>query len=283
MCEFCVEHGEGKKWYLQAKNYSQELWNEERKRMTTEFFEKWEENAVNNYKGLDQLRATDPAALEAMLPTIVEEQKKEHWGQVVPMEEIEQILDMMVNIIRLPCGCRSATRGLYDARYCFGVTGPGRVETPSEGMDNVVLEYPDFSDGLEVLTKEEAKKAIDRHDRNGLIHTVWTFITPYISGICNCTTTDCLAMRGRLRSGVTVAFPFFKAEHVASIDWENCNGCRDCKKLCQFGAIVYSPTIAKCYVNQFECYGCGVCRATCPKDAITLRDRNAIPALAEEW
>ena len=38
MCEFCTQHGEGKKWYLQAKNYSQELLNEERKRFMTDFF-----------------------------------------------------------------------------------------------------------------------------------------------------------------------------------------------------------------------------------------------------
>jgi hypothetical protein len=25
MCEFCHQHGEGKKWYLQAKNYSDDL------------------------------------------------------------------------------------------------------------------------------------------------------------------------------------------------------------------------------------------------------------------
>ena len=39
MCQFCVEHGEGKKWYLQAKNYSEELINEERQRFMTDFFE----------------------------------------------------------------------------------------------------------------------------------------------------------------------------------------------------------------------------------------------------
>ncbi|NIN95711.1 MAG: hypothetical protein GTO49_12175, partial [Anaerolineae bacterium] len=39
----------------------------------------------------------------------------------------------------------------------------------------------------------------------------------------------------------------------------------------------------KCSINQLQCYGCGVCRALCPKDAITLPDRNAIPALANEW
>ena len=272
MCEFCKEHGEGKKWYLQAKNYSQELFNEERKLMKRDFFAKFEETVVTRFGRLDQLKA-DPEALKAMLPSMIEERKKEHWGQVVPLEEIEQILDMTVNITRLPCACRSTTRGLYDARYCFGVTTFERTDDP-------IFQYPDWSTDLEVLTTEEAKKAIQKLDRNGLVHTVWTFITPFIYGFCNCTVTDCLAMKMRLRVG----FPlFFKAEWVATIDWESCNGCKDCLKNCNFGAISYSPSVQKCYINQFQCYGCGVCRAVCPRDAITLRDRNAIPALAKEW
>ena len=28
MCEFCIKHGEGKKWYLQAKNYAEDLLSE---------------------------------------------------------------------------------------------------------------------------------------------------------------------------------------------------------------------------------------------------------------
>jgi len=276
MCEFCHEHGEGKKWYLQAKNYSEELWNEERKHFAADFFGKLEQTAVEMFGGLDQMRATDPAAVEAMLPSIVEQQKREHWGQVVPVEEVEQILDMAVNVTRFPCVCRSATCGVYDARFCFGVTTFERTDDP-------ISQYPDWSTDLEVLTSEEAKKAIQKHDRNGLVHTVWTVITPFIDSICNCTVTDCLAMKGRLRGGLPVAFPFFKAEHVAMIDWETCNGCKDCLKNCSFGAISYSPSIAKCYINQFQCYGCGVCRAVCTRDAISLRDRNAIPVLAEEW
>ena len=276
MCEFCIEHGEGKKWYLQAKNYSEELWNEERRRFVADFFEKFEENVVTTFGALDKLMVSDPDAAKAMFPAVVEQYKKEHWGQVVPLEEIEQILDMMVNIVRLPCACRSTTRGLYDARYCFGVT------TFREGWSNI-LEYPDYSTDLEVLTAEEAKKAIRKLDRNGLVHSVWAFITPYIGGICNCSATDCLAMRGRLRLGMPEAFPFFKAEYVASIDWEVCNGCKDCLKNCQFGAISYSSTVQKCYINQFQCYGCGVCRALCNREAISLKDRTAIPVLAEEW
>ena len=28
MCEFCLKHGEGEKWYLQAKNYSDDLFSD---------------------------------------------------------------------------------------------------------------------------------------------------------------------------------------------------------------------------------------------------------------
>ncbi len=31
MCEFCHKHGEGKKWYLQAANYSEDLLSDVRR------------------------------------------------------------------------------------------------------------------------------------------------------------------------------------------------------------------------------------------------------------
>lgn len=273
MCEFCTQHGEGKKWYLQAKNYSEELLNEERKRFMTDFFENIEQRLRDRIAPLSKLMAADPAAARAMLPAAVEQQKKEHYGQVVPLEEIEQILDMSLSVVRLPCVCRGTLRGFREARYCFGVT-------PSPSDFDAVAGNPDFSSDLEVLSREEAKKAIQKLDRNGLVHTVWTFITPYIGGICNCTVNECLALKTRTRLDLPI---LFKAEHVATIDWEECNGCRDCMKSCNFGAINYSAYVDKCSINQLQCYGCGVCRALCPKDAITLLDRNAIPALANEW
>ena len=273
MCEFCTQHGEEKKWYLQAKNYSQELFNEERKRFATDFYENIEQLLRDRIGPLDKLLAADPAAARAMFPAAVDLQKKEHYGQVVPLEDIEQILDMSLSVVRHPCVCRSSLRGCRDARYCFGVT-----TFQSDFL--AAAQYPDWSSDLEVLNKEEAKKAFQKLDRNGLVHTVWTMITPYISGICNCSVNECLGLKFRTR----LDLPFlFKAEYVAAIDWENCNGCRDCMKLCNFGAIGYSAYVNKCSINQIQCYGCGVCRALCPRDAITLLDRNAVPALANEW
>ena len=38
VCEFCLKHGEGKKWYLQAKNYSDDLLSDMRRRKFIEKF-----------------------------------------------------------------------------------------------------------------------------------------------------------------------------------------------------------------------------------------------------
>jgi len=274
MCEFCIRHGEGKKWYLQAKNYSQELLNSERIRYIFSFANNIERWATDWASELDRLIITNPSSKSQFIARRTEDFKREHYGQIVPLEEIEQILDMTISIVRLPCICRSALWGRYDARYCFGIT------TSIPFLRHLINLYPDFSSNLEVLTKGEAKKAFQEHDHDGLVHSVWTFITPFIGVICNCTNKDCLPLKWRLREGLTM---FFKGEYVARIDWDNCIGCRDCMKLCNFGAIGYSASLQKCHINQLQCYGCGVCRAICPYEAITLQDRNAIPLLSKEW
>ena len=39
MCEFCHKHGEGEKWYLQAKNYSEDLLSDlKRRKFIHDFF-----------------------------------------------------------------------------------------------------------------------------------------------------------------------------------------------------------------------------------------------------
>jgi NAD-dependent dihydropyrimidine dehydrogenase PreA subunit len=274
VCEFCIQHGEGKKWYLQANNYSKELLNCERLRYIFSFANNIEGWSTDWPSELDKLIIADPSLKSQFIAKRTKYFKRVHYGQVVPLEEIEQILDMTISIIRLPCICRSALWDRYDARYCFGVT------TSIPLFRNFFGLYPDFSPDLEVLTKEKAKKTFQDHDKDGLVHTVWTFITPFIGVVCNCTSKDCLPLKWRLGEGLNL---FFKAEYVASINWDNCIGCKDCMKACNFGAISYSAPMDKCQVNQLQCYGCGVCRAVCPYEAITLQDRNAIPLLAEDW
>jgi Fe-S-cluster-containing hydrogenase component 2 len=122
--------------------------------------------------------------------------------------------------------------------------------------------------------------SLREHEREGLCHTVWTFHTPFIGGLCNCDRSDCIAMKAT----VTHDFPvMFRAEYVAKNDMERCNGCRQCMKVCQFGAIAYSGAEEKTTVDSRRCYGCGICRAACSQGAISLVDRSSVPASANLW
>jgi ferredoxin len=275
MCEFCVQHGEGKKWYLQAKHYSQEMVSDERRSMIETFGSDYEKLMADGVGKISRAVAEDPAKAESLFPVHTQLLKKFHWGQVVPIEEIEQILDMTLSVVRVPCACRSTLKGFREARYCFGLTGTG-----SDPSTTPRKRHPDFSSGVETLDRDEAKQAMRKLDKLGLVHSVWTFVSPHIGGVCNCSINDCVALRTRERVGMQT---MFKAEYVATIDWETCNGCRNCMRMCNFGAIGYSAYANKCTVDQLQCYGCGVCRAICHKKSITLQDRNANPMLVNEW
>jgi MinD superfamily P-loop ATPase len=52
---------------------------------------------------------------------------------------------------------------------------------------------------------------------------------------------------------------------------------------CQYGAIRYSSNNRKVMIDPTACYGCGVCRAVCKKEAITLSARKKVPEAADLW
>lgn len=160
----------------------------------------------------------------------------------------------------------------------LGPDGGLLAETIRE-IDASYLTGPETK-GLETLSGPEALAAIRNHEQEGLCHTVWTFITPFIGGVCNCDRSDCLAMRATLKHEFPV---FFRAEYVANLNPDLCNGCRQCMRVCQFGAIGYSAASRKVDIDPGRCYGCGVCRAACARDAISLLDRRSVTAAASLW
>ena len=209
--------------------------------------------------------------------------KRQHFGQVLPIEDVEEIFGFVNSITRLACICRHSSLG-REVRYCYGVSlGPGGAGADSIwhelGLDASFLAGPDGS-GLEQISKEEALEAFAEHERDGLCHSVWTFVTPFIGGICNFDRADCLAMRATIGHDVKV---MFRAEYVAQVNPDLCKGCRACMRACQFGAIGFSVAEKKAFVDPRACWGCGVCRRNCPQDAISLRPRQQVPAAAGLW
>jgi NAD-dependent dihydropyrimidine dehydrogenase PreA subunit len=281
MCEFCLKHGEGEKWYLQAKNYSDDLFSDIHRRKYIEEFVSHPEALARSAHYLDLLSKL-PMFIRGVVSRIVTwKMKKTHFGQVVPIEDIKQIFDFTNSIVRVACLCRNITLG-KEKRYCYGISlspDGGWLTEMSRALDMSFFTGPDAR-GFETLTKDEALSAFHEHEREGLCHTVWTFHTPFIGGICNCDCSDCLAMR----TTVTHATPvMFRAEFVAGIDPDECSGCRECMRICQFGAITYSASNKKAVIDQRWCYGCGVCRSACKKNAIRLEERIKVPVAAGLW
>jgi len=147
------------------------------------------------------------------------------------------------------------------------------------GLGDSFLHGPEAG-GLEVLDKKTALEAMRKHEREGLCHSVWTFQTPFIAGICNCDRADCMAMRATLNHDFPV---MFRSEYVAAVLPDPCNGCRLCMKLCQFGAMGYSAATRKAWIDPRRCYGCGICRSVCKPGAIELRERTSVPLAANRW
>lgn len=204
-----------------------------------------------------------------------------HFGQVLPIEDVEQIFGFVNNVVRLDCICRKG-KGVKEQRYCYGIRvipqgeeAKKVVEEPGSGFLSGLETF-----GLENISKETALENVRQYEKEGLCHSVWTQLTPFIGGICNCDRSDCGAMQAALIGGVPI---MFRAEYVAELDPELCKGCRNCMRVCQFRAVSYSAGNKKAYIDVSRCYGCGICRASCTKDAIKLVDRSAVPAVANIW
>jgi len=263
MCEFCTKHGEGKKWYEIMDNYSQELLADPHRQIyILDFIKNIRNNANSNFAKLAWARRKLPVAHRFISKIATATAKQYHFGQVVPLEDAEAIVDRVQSITRIACICRSVTTGKNDARYCLllGIDPSGAIK-----------DWPELGLSMETLTAEESKRILRDFDKKGLVHSIWTFKTPFIGAICNCD-HDCLAYRLQVSSGLMDIM--FKAEYIADIDPFRCVGCRECQKLCQFGAIEYSAASSKCCINVDKCYGCGACRNVCKKEAITLSDRD---------
>jgi NAD-dependent dihydropyrimidine dehydrogenase PreA subunit len=279
MCEFCTKHGEGKKWYLEAKNYSLDLASDtRRKKLISGFFGMVGESAEESLSQMKKLK-TAPRIIQSLISSsITRKYKKEHFGQVVPIEDVEKIFEIVNSVVRLPCICRKTLTG-KEERFCFGISALPAWAWKGDKTDSSYLLGP-FAQGLEKMEKPDALNLIKDFDNKGLVHSIWTFITPFIGGLCNCDRSDCLAMISTMNYDIKF---MFKGEYVALVDMDKCEGCRSCMQMCQFGAMGYSVARERVFIDINHCYGCGVCRAACPNEAISLVERMAVKEVSKNW
>ncbi len=269
MCEFCTEHGEGKVWYKNAANYANDLLSDLSRR---KYIEKFLTVAFSDgFRTLGRLetifrrKGRLPKAVEKAL---VAKAKAEHFGQVLPIEEIAEVVRKAKTVVRMPCACRWDLKR-KEERCCYAVS-----YGPEAWYESIDMSYfgKASAEGLESVAADVAVSQMEELEEQGAVHTIWTMMTPFIGAICNCSAEGCLALRTMSHINVeTMA----RAEHVARVDPLLCNGCGLCDTACCFRAIesIALEGRSLSFVNAHKCFGCGLCRRVCPVAALSLIPR----------
>ena len=252
MCQFCAEHGSGKKWYLHAENYTKKLMDSQgRESFIDDFFKNYERNYRKRVNMVDFARKI-PFIKEYARTKVNNYFTQKHAGQVIPLEDAISICGIPGRVSVIDCPCQKYLLNKSEKKCVLLGTTADIVESIPEFFDILNL---DFEDAVDLLKSTEI---------DGKVHTVWTFQSPYIGAICNCNHGECLLFH--LKNRYKFAKIIMEGHEVASINPEICTDCGNCQKICQFNGEKYM-------INK-NCYGCGVCRSHCPVEAIQLLPRS---------
>jgi len=279
VCQFCAKHGDGKKWYLQAKSYAADLSSDLRRReFITQFARDFNQRMSRSVKKMELLKKL-PGGLRRLVSRLASRRlEKTHFGQPVPMEDCAKVFDITTSIVRVPCVCRNFSQ-TPDKGYCLLITTRPAQDDLLQPLSELAS-GPDVS-AFESLSKEDALALLGQCESEGLMHSVWTFYTPFIAAMCNCSLpAGCMAMRAQLDYGVKC---MWKGEYVAVVSEDLCVGCGQCVDACPFDAIELDVKSRKAVVRLSRCYGCGICRAACPTGAAGLRERQLVAEVANDW
>jgi len=284
MCDFCKKFGKGFKWYLNPENYSKEMLKSERVQRDMMDVIGFEGSMANILSGPS--RQSFEEGLAAMVDTSVPDTRDQesiqnlsrileesHGGQVIPLEDAKKIVNLAKEPLMVQeCYCRKYFGGgsKFSCIWFYPVSEEAGAKRPWEEHRK--------------LSKEKAKKLLEELDGEGCYHSIYWAPVPYPIVICNCDPLFCISYKGRMAYGVQKAV--LKGEYVSVVSHQKCDGCEGipkCLTRCPFGAMRFSPLAKKVFVDVQKCFGCGLCRAVCPKGAIKLADRTSIPTVMEVW
>jgi ferredoxin len=199
-------------------------------------------------------------------------EKVEPSHQIIPMEEVYQIIDKQSDFIVVSCPCRQRKevegirkcKDKYPIHNCiiFGAFAKGMLEIGDPAVKSI--------------TKEEAKKITRESAELGLVHmTDNNAEDSHI--LCACCECCCGNLAGLIRFRDNPR-AIARANYVSSINEDLCAACGTCLERCKFEAINVENYA---HVDSDKCVGCGLCAVTCPEGAITIKryEREIIPGV----
>lgn len=265
MCRFCVQHGNGNKWFHHVDNFEKKHLDDKQRLELSRaiYLETAGEHIPMSpfmagygmlLKGLPQLLKI-PAVKYAVRPAANRLVEKYHVGQVITLEEAQRMVDISGHAALFDCWCRHR-KGNSEA-CCIGVGAYGDLADDISELKHITI------------SPEEAKVIMEQYENKGCFHSVWTVKPPFISTICNCDNSVCHGTEG-LRMGVTSALHQGHKRAVTLPDM--CIGCNQCIPGCPFQ--VRYEIGGTVLVNEEVCFGCGLCRRVCPEGAVRMVDRR---------
>ena len=314
MCNFCVQHADGGKWYEKAQNYAMKMYSyqkEEAKKKRAEYIEKKRAEVkemtaagkiVENGKGwfVDSsgefhLMPGQPVDLDIILADLVQEvvdattlgaenlpfikQKADSFGNKYHMNHVVSYPEAQkVMEMAWPI----ALMDCICRRERRGMyNDPDARQCFALGVGLYKFDrWPETFRGLTFLSVTEAKERLEYIHKKGCVHSLTTFNIPYVGGLCNCEYPTCLGIRGRMDYDLDI---FCKGHDIALAVHENCTGCGECVQYCQFGALNISRSVNKLTVNLKKCFGCGQCAEHCPNSVIRMIERPRMVGLKDNW
>ena len=266
MCEFCSKH-KRKKWFLDPDSYNEKLLeNKKRKNVLQKIAKGWE-YYMRDAEQLARLSRT-PVIGSLSRSYINNQIKYEHAGQVVSLGDALQIIDLADNHVVFECACRKLV-GLRDKMCCVNL-GPMKELSTRISEKKHEFDVPE----LKLKVKEWAHE--------GLFPQVLYATAPYPIALCMCERKYCVSAKYRFIFGYQTSL--LKGHEVAVADPTRCK-CEafPCITRCQFGAMYVDRYDRKVVVDPTRCFGCGLCAVECKFNAISLKNREDIPAARGKW
>jgi len=177
----------------------------------------------------------------------------------MPYEQVSNIVDNSQSVMIFDCICKKeeallGNRCEYPMETCMAFA-------PIPGA------FDGNTFGGRVITKEEARAALDSFEEAGLVHITDNYQNGHFY-ICNCCGCCCGVLQGINKLGIP-ATEVINSHYYAVIDPDECTACGVCAdERCQVNAIEETGDVYE--IIREKCIGCGVCVSTCPTEAITL-------------
>ena len=186
MCEYCLKHGKGKKWYHNMEDFSNKLLEDRERDEFVRGHAKMHATKSISYivpstlpllkyslgLGIYSAGSYIPFLKEPAIQKINKLSEKYHFGQIVTSDEANGILEAAHNITLIDCGCRK-TQGKKDLRYCiaFGAFSDYCERVPKSEVEG--------------LDCDRALFLIEKFEKENLFHAVYTYKPPFIGVLCN--------------------------------------------------------------------------------------------------